>query len=241
MEFLVDHTDLIASIRAQIGDKPPIAVALDTLNRSLGGKEDDERIGGYIRAADAVREAFNCAVLIVHHSGVDKTRPRGHTSLPAAADAILAVTRDGTQNIVVMVEDMKDGPDGDTVLSRLEQVEVGTDTDGEPITSCVVVSIDATNTPKKQSWHALKGVARTARRALAEAITEWGVAAPASDHIPTGRRVVTLQQWRECAYRRGISASEEPRARQQAFRRGTEQLIATGAVGVCGNYVWLAE
>ena len=40
------------------------------------------------------------------------------------------------------VEYLKDGPEGDTIVSRLEQVEVGTDEDGEPITSCVVVPVD---------------------------------------------------------------------------------------------------
>jgi hypothetical protein len=93
----------------------------------------------YIRAADAIREAIGCAVIIVHHCGIDGTRPRGHTSLTGAVDAQLAVKRDGVGNIEVKVEWMKDGPEGDVVASRLEPVRVGTDSDGEPITSCVVV------------------------------------------------------------------------------------------------------
>ena len=74
----------------------------------------------YIRAADAIREAFGCAVIIVHHCGIDGTRPRGHTSLTGAVDAQLAVKRDGAGNIEVKVEWMKDGPEGDTIWSRLE-------------------------------------------------------------------------------------------------------------------------
>ena len=35
------------------------------------------------------------------------------------------------------VEYMKDGAEGDTIVSRLENVEVGIDEDGDPITSCV--------------------------------------------------------------------------------------------------------
>jgi hypothetical protein len=41
------------------------------------------------------------------------------------------------------VEYMKDGATGDTIVSRLEKVEVGIDEDGDPITSCVVVPSEA--------------------------------------------------------------------------------------------------
>jgi hypothetical protein len=38
---------------------------LDTLNRSLAGSEsDDEDMAAYVKAADAIREAFGCAVVI---------------------------------------------------------------------------------------------------------------------------------------------------------------------------------
>jgi hypothetical protein len=36
----------------------------------------------------------------------------------------------------------EDGPEGDVILSRLEPVDLGTDADGEAITSCVVVPVE---------------------------------------------------------------------------------------------------
>ena len=100
-------------------------------------------MSAYVKAADAIREAFDCAVVIVHHCGIDGTRPRGHTSLTGAADAQLSVKRDALKNIIVSVEWMKDGDsEGDMIASRLEQVEVGVDEDGEPITSCIVISVE---------------------------------------------------------------------------------------------------
>jgi RecA-family ATPase len=139
MDFVSDHPELIASIRSKLGDDQPVAVVLDTLNRSLPGSESsDQDMAAYIKAADAVREAFNCAVIIVHHCGIDTSRPRGHTSLTGAVDAQLAVKRDASDHILLEVEWMKDGPEGDVVASRLDAVEVGTDEDGHPITSCVV-------------------------------------------------------------------------------------------------------
>src|ERR1700730_12482585 len=70
MTLAADHTALIASIRAALGSVAPAAVVVDTLNRSLVGSESsDEDMSGYIKAADAIRDAFNCAVVIVHHCG----------------------------------------------------------------------------------------------------------------------------------------------------------------------------
>jgi hypothetical protein len=140
LDLVKDHAELIAAIRTTLGEEDPVAVVLDTLNRSLAGSESsDTDMSAYVRAADAIREAFNCAVLIVHHCGINDSRPRGHTSLTGAADAQLSVKRDGAGTILVTVECRKDGQEGEAVASKLESVEVGSDEDGEPITSCVIV------------------------------------------------------------------------------------------------------
>ena len=140
LNLVREHQPLIAAIRTGLGHVDPAAVVLDTLNRSLEGSESsDEDMTAYIRAADAIREAFGCAVIIVHHCGIDGTRPRGHTSLTGAVDAQLAVKRNGDGDIDVKVEWMKDGPEGDQIASKLETLEVGLDEDGEEITSCCIV------------------------------------------------------------------------------------------------------
>jgi hypothetical protein len=135
LDLVRQSDDLIQAIRAN--EICPAVVTLDTLNRSLHGSENsDEDMGNYIKAADAIREAFNCAVIIIHHCGIEGTRPRGHTSLTGAADAQLAGKRDRNNNIELKVEWMKDGDsEGQIVTSTLKSVEVGTDSDGEPITS----------------------------------------------------------------------------------------------------------
>jgi hypothetical protein len=105
-----DQKALIESIAGQIGDLPPVCVVLDTLNRSIDGSESkDVDMGAYLDAADAIDEAFACAVLIVHHCGVDGSRPRGHTSLTGNIVSQLAVKRDAEKNVIVEVEAMKDG------------------------------------------------------------------------------------------------------------------------------------
>ena len=97
-DLVHDHETLIGDIKEQTPDAP-VVVVIDTLNRSLAGSESsDEDMAAYIKAVDAVREVFGCAVIIVHHCGVDGSRPRGHTSLTGAADAQIAVSRNGATN-----------------------------------------------------------------------------------------------------------------------------------------------
>ena len=67
---------------------------IDTLNRALIGDENkSDDMAKFIRAADMIRAAFGCVVSIVHHCGVQGSRPRGHTSLTGADDAQIAVER----------------------------------------------------------------------------------------------------------------------------------------------------
>ena len=111
---------------------------LDTLNRSLTGSESNHRdMGAYIKAADALRDAFGCLVLVVHHCGHDGSRPRGHSSLGGAVDALIAVKKDG-ETVTATLERCKNGPEGSMIASRLVSVDIGTDDEGDPITSCVV-------------------------------------------------------------------------------------------------------
>ena len=143
VSLVEEHQDLIAEIRKPLAS-PPVAVVIDTLNRSLTGSENsDEDMSNYIKAADAIHEAFHCAVLIVHHCGVEGTRPRGHTSLSGAVEAQLAVKRNADGLVTTKLEYMKDGPEGDEIHFRLDQVELGPDEDGDQITSCVVREAEA--------------------------------------------------------------------------------------------------
>jgi hypothetical protein len=143
LDLVADHKELIAAVKRQLDPTAPVLVVLDTLNRSLRGSENDTKdMAAYIAAADAIREAFNCAVAIVHHCGIDGTRPRGSTALSGAVDTQLSVKRDASDAIIVEIEFQKDGPAGDIIASHLKPVNVGKDADGETISSCVIEPAD---------------------------------------------------------------------------------------------------
>jgi hypothetical protein len=73
-------------------------------------------------------------------------------------------------------------------------------------------------------------------RALREALSGVGVEASASNHIPPKTKTITIEQWRDYAYRMGISEGGE-RAQQKAFKEAFEFLNGSH-IGVWGNLVW---
>jgi hypothetical protein len=127
LDLVRDRKALIESIRAQLPEGArPFSVVIDTLNRSLVGSESkDEDMGAYVRAADAIRDAFDCVVIIIHHCGHNEDRPRGHSSLLGAADVQISVKRDAAGNVAATVELAKDGPIGLEFISRLVVVDLG--------------------------------------------------------------------------------------------------------------------
>jgi hypothetical protein len=143
-DLIKDHGALIRDMHEQLTASDTVkCVVLDTLNRSLIGSESkDVDMANYIAAAEAIQAEFNCVVIIVHHHGIDESRPRGHTSLRGAVAAQIKITRDEENNIIAEIEDMRDGPEGAQIASRLAVVDVGTDRAGKPLTSAAVEPTD---------------------------------------------------------------------------------------------------
>jgi hypothetical protein len=222
-----------------------VAIIVDTLNRSLQGSEsDDEDMGNYVKAADRLREAFDCAVIVIHHSGIEGNRPRGHTSLAGAADAQIAVKRENGE-VVLYVELMKDGPIGDKIASKLEAVEIGFDEDGEPMTSCIVLP---------SAGHRVGGGTlqlsdrlRHARKLLEGVIEHEGqvIDEPdASRLLPNRVKAVKIEIWRKECYLSlpvdSTAGSEaEQQAKRKAFLRVRKDLADKSVIKESDGWVWL--
>jgi len=237
LNLVANSRELIASIKAQLVEALPGIVFLDTLNRSLVGSESkDEDMARYLAAAESVAQELDCAVVIVHHCGIDGTRPRGHTSLSAAVESQLKVERATTGEVVVTVELAKDFAEGTEIVSRLERVKLGTDADGDPITSMVVLPVEG---PIQRRIVTRKLLPRQqlALAALDECAASSGVPAPASLELPARTVVVQLNAWREELYRRGVLDRDSKSPREE-FKRVRTQLQARGLIGVNGDLVW---
>ena len=241
LDLVADIDELMACIAAQLPEPKCAAIVIDTLNRSLIGSESsDEDMGAYIQALDKLLEKFGCAVVVVHHCGINGNRPRGHTSLAGAADAQISVKRDSEDVILTEVEWMKDGEEGATTASRLKVITVGTDEDSEPITSCVVEPDDnhaASQTPDRQRRLSLKE--GRALQLLAEAVEKDGELIPAVGRVPPNTRAVPEKVWKDYFDRSAIVAADTPNAKRMAFQRAEERLIAAGLVEKWSPWVWI--
>jgi hypothetical protein len=245
-----DHKLLTKEIGQQVMEEfgtTPIAVVLDTLNRSLQGSESkDTDMANYIRAAEAIREAFQCVVIIVHHCGYDDSRMRGHSSLPGAVDASLAITREG--DVATMaVEYMRDGAEGTEVVVRSKQVVVGQDANGRDLTSLVVERFDGDAPKGNKTW---PPSLRVFRAALVEAVLSSGF----DYKIPAGPTVkaVDLNHVRDAFYKTYVVESDEDTtgeqqrdSRRRAFTRSLDKaqaltLIAARVEGI-KQIVWFVS
>jgi len=220
-----DRKLLIADIKAQLNGKSPAAVVLDTLNRSIDGSESkDTDMGAYVNAASAIRDAFACAVVIVHHCGLDETRPRGHTSLPGAVDAQLAVTREG-MTVTVTVEMMRDGPEDTVVTSKLESIDVGEDEAGKVLTSLVVVPSEAPIHTDRRKWS--RGLA-VFHNALIDALTAAGeIIREANDNYSPQVRAVDLEHVSTEFYATYPAKGDSEDQRQENRRRQFNRCVST--------------
>jgi len=162
---------------------------------------------------------------------------RGHGALLGAVDTTIHVTKTTAGRLAEVVKS-GDHEEGQGGAFFLNSVTVGTDEQGDPIIAPVVVEAMVGVAPKKKA--ALSNSAKVAINALQEAIADLGVIPPASSYIPPATKAVTTDQWRDFAYRRGISTSDQPRAQQVASERAVKQLQAAKAIGIWEPYVWIA-
>ena len=120
-------------------------IVIDTLAQATAGADENSAhdMSAAIAHCNELIELTGATVLLVHHSGKDEARgARGWSGLKGAVDVEIRVSR-GESYSVAEVTKMKDGEHGDPAAFTLQQIVLGTDEDGDPVTSCVVSHIDA--------------------------------------------------------------------------------------------------
>jgi hypothetical protein len=117
-------------------------------------------------------------------------------------------------------------------------VEVGTDDDGDPITSCVVMPADG-QVVRSPVDRKLSDRQRLTLAALDECLIGQGQPAPRSLALPAKTNTVTIAAWREELFTRGIIDREAKNPRED-FRRVRNSLQARKLIGVHGELVWKA-
>ena len=232
-----DRADLVTAARAA-GLSSGVLV-IDTLNRAAPGADENDSaaMGEIIAATKAIQAELGGLVLLVHHTGKDQTKGlRGHSSLHAALDAAVVVTREGERREWATAKS-KDGADDQGNPFRLDVVEIGTDEDDEPITSCVVVPEEHAGQAVRRAKIPQGGNQRIVYDALGELFRAAGCFAPqgAPKELPAGRPCLRLDD--AIAKTQG-RLPVEPDRQAERTRLAITGLITKGLIAHQEGFVW---
>lgn len=100
----------VVSLRDDVVQVGAKLVVVDTLARSMAGADENDAsdMGLVVQGLDWIRRDHGCAGLVVHHSGVEKGRPRGSTALFGAADTQVRVESDDGRTVDVTCDKQKE-------------------------------------------------------------------------------------------------------------------------------------
>jgi hypothetical protein len=201
----------------------------------VGGDENSAQdMGRAVAVGDRLRDRFNAATLIVHHAGKDATKgSRGSSALLGAADVFIRVEVESGEHVAT-VEWSRDGESGQRYGFRLPVVELGTDQDGDPVTTCVVEPCVAASPSKPKATRR-----DVALDALREAIHDFGEPMPGTSTIPPGVRAVTIDQWRSRWTLRTGYDDAKPESVRVNFDKDRRDLLTRAAIAISKPYVWL--
>lgn len=233
---LSGETDADALGKA-VNEATPTLIVVDTLARAMGAGDENTAtdMGRFVRNIDAIREATGAHVMVIHHSGKDASKgARGSSALRAAVDTEIALTRSDN---VIMAETRKqrDMPCDNVFAYILRSVFLGTDSDGDAVTSAVVEEAE----PVKKKVR-LSGQQEIALQALADAMAHHGEK-KLGDMFPQNRRCVPLARWSEYCDRHSLSGGASSSAKRKAFFSAKNALQEKGLIRVVDNYVWKCE
>lgn len=123
---------------AQIG---PVMVVIDTQARVTVGLDENttKDSGVYISAVESIKKATGACVLTVHHTGRNGQDARGSSNIDGSQDTELKVIKSGPLEGKLKTEKQKDMDKAADVPLRFEEITLGQDEDGDPITSLVLL------------------------------------------------------------------------------------------------------
>ncbi|MEQ3642828.1 MAG: helicase RepA family protein [Paracoccus sp. (in: a-proteobacteria)] len=232
-----DADYLIEAIRSGFPIMPSLIV-VDTLARTMGNGDENmaKDMGLFVRNIDMLREVTNAHVMVIHHSGKDASKgARGSGSLRAAADTEIELTR-SDDVVVAEARKQRDMPCEGVFAYRLKSVFLGTDDDGDKVTSAVVEQADIQKTDKRER---VSGRVQVALNALHDALRDKGRVIRSSElpNVP----VVELAEWQAYCDRVGLTDSDNADTKARTFRRHRDALMDKNRIRIFDNYVWVTD
>lgn len=218
-------------------------IVIDTVSRALAGGDENgpKDMGQFIANITEIRHRTKAHIAGVHHGtkASNGTKTRGHGSLEGADDVLIEVmkTDDGSRSATVV--HAKDDADGMRWEFSLKSVDLGTDEDGDPITTLIVeekAEPSGAKTPKAAPLSPKEQIALTIFDKAMRA--ESTLATVGDDHAD--RPVLTDAVWRKWYYQEA-NPGETQENKRQAFKRARDGLMGKGRIVARDDFVWRPE
>jgi hypothetical protein len=148
-----------------------VLIAVDTLAVTFGGGDENssQDMGAYVSNIKRIIHETGAGVLLVHHCGKDDLKGmRGSTALLGALDGELSVDgKPGDGPRMLRAGKIRDGAAGADLFGfKLRRIVIGIDQDGDELDTCVVDSLDASDTRRLAQESKTKGIGKNQRTAL---------------------------------------------------------------------------
>lgn len=218
----------VKAMSEDIGQAPALIV-VDTLARNFGGDENSATdMVAFIRHLDEMRHEWQATVLVVHHSGKDKTKgARGSTALRGAVDAEYSASKDEYGVITLESGKMKDADAPSPMSFKLEGVKLPLlDDDMNPVYGAALTQIEGYEPPKRENARIGKNQA-AALSSLRKLYQEHRERLERGGQDPDGARV-EIEQWRT-----------ETSLQRQRFKEAKDALESKGLIREAFPYVEL--
>ncbi|XAI96299.1 primase DnaG/twinkle [Microcystis phage Mae-JY30] len=263
-----DHTEAFieeARALARYMHVPLELIVIDTLSKATPGinENDSADIGRVLERCDRIRRATGAHIQIVHHMNAEGAKPRGHTSLLANIETVIVTRKvedhhdaDGRMVREFELRKQKEGEAGTKTRFVLQEVKIGIDEDGDPITSCVVArpsgsAADASKPVEHPQGVTLGGQNAKVLRALYDVLETKGIFAPAELGLPFGTQVASRKdhgaRYAELESpddRKPEEMAEDERKAfgdrlRQQLKRARDLLYTKKIIGLDEQWIWL--
>jgi len=222
-----DTAALIELAKAEAG--PGAVVIVDTLNRAAPGMEENGSVdyGLILASAGRIEQAVGGFVCFVGHPGKDASKGlRGHSLLFAGLDMTIEVEEvdKAILSFAWTTRKVKDGQDGIKRHFKREVIDLGTDADGDPVTSCVIVpDLEADDEAKTAKTANISRTNRERFEGFRQAAMEYGTLDDTGNFIGLEK-----EGWRAHFYLN--SQSENKDATRTAFGTAVKELKKIGLI-----------
>lgn len=126
-------------------------VIIDTMSRAAPGADENAHkdMSKIIAGASLLQKDLRALVILSHHPGKDESRgARGHSSLRGAVDVEIRIGRNGDTRYWT-VDKSRDWESGAVHHFRLQKIDLGESSTGQPLSSCIVVPTDPIALPEE--------------------------------------------------------------------------------------------